>query len=61
MRSLVAQLVALALAVPVSTVSSTHAQTRTPVAHSRAVVAPVHHARGGCAAYCQVRTLRREL
>jgi hypothetical protein len=61
MRSLVAQLVALALAVSVSTVSSTHAHTRTPVAHSRAVVRPVHHARGGCAAYCQVRSLRREL
>jgi hypothetical protein len=61
MRSLAAQLVALALAVSVSTVSSTHAQTRTPVAHARAVVAPVHHARGGCAAYCQVRSLRRQL
>jgi hypothetical protein len=61
MRSLVAQLVALALAVSVSTVPSTHAHTRTPVAHTRAVVTPVHHARGGCAAYCQVRSLRREL
>jgi hypothetical protein len=61
MRSLAAQLVALALAVPVSTVSSSHAHTRTPVGHTRAVVLPVHHARGGCAAYCQVRTLRREL
>ena len=61
MRSLVAQLVAFALAVSVSTVSSTHADTQTPVAHSRAVVTPVHHARGGCAAYCQVRSLRRQL
>jgi hypothetical protein len=62
MRSLVAQLVALALAAPVSTVASSHAHTRTPLDHSRSVVTPaVHHARGGCAAYCQVRTLRRQL
>jgi hypothetical protein len=60
MRSLVA-LVALALAVPTSTVSSSQTHTRTPIELSRAVVAPVHHARGGCAAYCQVRTLRRQL
>jgi hypothetical protein len=62
MRSLVAQLVALALAVPVSTVASSHSQIPTPTRHARAVAAPVvHHARGGCAAYCQVRTLRRKL
>jgi hypothetical protein len=62
MRSLVAQLVALALAVPVSTVSSSHPDSRTPIEHQLAVVAPVHHVRGAaCAAYCQVRTLRRQL
>ena len=62
MRSLAAQLVALALAIPVATGSSSHSQTRTPVEQSRVVVTPaVHHARGGCAAYCQARTLRRQL
>jgi hypothetical protein len=61
MRSLVAQLVALALAVPCATVASSQSHVRTPVEHSRAVAAAVHHARGGCAAYCQVRTLRRKL
>jgi hypothetical protein len=62
MRSLVAQLVALALAVPFSMGSSSQSQTRTPTDHSRSVVTPaVHHSRGGCAAYCEVRTLRRTL
>ena len=69
MRSLVIQLVALALvAVPVSAVAvaSSHAHPRAPVVTSRAVrTSPaVLHARGGrstCAAYCQVRSLRRRL
>jgi hypothetical protein len=62
MRSLVAKLVALALAVSISTVSSSHSQTPKPVVHTRTVAIPVvHHARAGCAAYCQVRTLRRRL
>jgi hypothetical protein len=62
MRSLAAQLVALALAVPVSTVSSSHPHTRTPLVPPRTVAVPVvHHVRAGCAAYCQVRTLRRRL
>ena len=62
MRSLAAQLVVLALAVPVSTVSSSHPHTRTSLVHSaKAAVPAVHHVRAGCAAYCQVRTLRRKL
>ena len=63
MRSLAAQLVVLALAVPVSTVPSSHPHTRTSLVHfpKRVVPAAVHHVRGGCAAYCQVRTLRRTL
>jgi hypothetical protein len=62
MRSLVTQLVALALAVPASTVASSHPHTPKSPVHSRTAVVPaVHHARGGCAAYCQVRTLRRRL
>jgi hypothetical protein len=62
MRSLAAQLVALALAVPVSTVPSSHAHSRTPIEHSRTVVVPrVHHVRASCAAYCQARSLRRQL
>jgi hypothetical protein len=62
MRSLAAQLVVLALAVPLSTVPSSHPHTRTSLVHSpKAAVPAVHHVRGGCAAYCQVRTLRRTL
>jgi hypothetical protein len=63
MRSLAAQLVALALAVPISTVSSGHPHTpRTSLVPSpKPAVPAVHHVRGGCAAYCQVRTLRRRL
>jgi hypothetical protein len=63
MRSLAAQLVALALAVPISTVPSSHPHVRTSLVHSPETAVPpvVHHVRAGCAAYCQVRTLRRRL
>jgi hypothetical protein len=62
MRSLVTQLVALALAVPVSTVSSSHSHTPKSLVHSRTAALPaVHHVRARCAAYCEVRTLRRRL
>ena len=69
MRSLVIQLVALALvAVPASAVAvaSSHRHLQTPVARPKLVrMSPaVVRARGGrstCAAYCQVRTLRRRL
>jgi hypothetical protein len=69
MRSLVVQLVALALvAVPASAVAvaSSHRHLHTPAAGPKMVrTSPaVAHARGGrstCAAYCQVRTLRRRL
>jgi len=62
MRSLAAQLVALALAVPISTVTSSHTHVRTSFVHSPKTAVPaVHHVRAGCAAYCQVRTLRRKL
>ena len=59
MRSLAAQLVALALAVPVSTVSSSHrAVTRTPVQEPTVATRP---SRATCSAYCQARTLRHQL
>jgi hypothetical protein len=58
MRSLAAQLVALALAVPVSAVSSSH--TSTTHSFSRTAVAE-QPPRAECRAYCQARTLRRQL
>ena len=60
MRSLAAQLVALALAVPVSTVSSSHASSSQLQLDSRTAVA-VQPARAFCGAYCQARTLRHKL
>jgi hypothetical protein len=64
MRSLAAQLVVLALAVPVSTAtssqpSSSHTSSKTAVDAARAPL--VHHVRPKCSQYCQARTLRREL
>jgi hypothetical protein len=62
MRSLAAQLVALSLAVPVSTVSSSNASS-TPVSRSGVwttgvVLQPPHEA---CRAYCEARLLRHAL
>jgi hypothetical protein len=59
MRSLVAQLVALVLAVPVSTVSSSHADSSRSIG-SRAAVAE-QPARSQCSAYCEARILRRQV
>jgi hypothetical protein len=59
MRSLAAQLVALALAVPISWVSSSH-----PAHHPHPLpkqTPAVHHQRSTCSAYCQARVLRHEL
>lgn len=59
MRSLAAQLVALALAVPISMVHGGHA---TPPHHKHHEANPSHHAtRPACGAYCQARALRRTL
>jgi hypothetical protein len=57
MRSLAAQLVALALAVPVSWISSSHPAHPHPIPKTPVV----HHLRSTCGAYCQARTLRHEL
>jgi hypothetical protein len=57
MRSLAAPLVALALAVPVSWVSSSHRAHDHPIAKTPAV----HHERSRCSAYCEARRLRHEL
>ena len=62
MRSLAAQLVALALAVSITTVASSSASDNKPV-HSEGGRASVA-TRGGhstCRAYCQARSLRHEL
>ena len=58
MRSLAAQLVALALAVPVSWVSSSHPAHPHPIPKRPPAV---HHQRATCSAYCQARTLRHQL
>jgi hypothetical protein len=59
MRSLVAQLVALALAITISWVSSSHpAHHPHPLPKQPRVV---HHERSTCSAYCEARTLRHEL
>jgi hypothetical protein len=55
MRSLAAQLVALALAVPFSTASSSHATSQPHTTLSHHATAPL------CGPYCQARSLRREL
>ena len=62
MRSLAAQLVALALAVSITTVASSYASDNKPV-HSEGGRTSVP-ARGGhstCRAYCQARLLRHQL
>jgi hypothetical protein len=59
MRSLAPQLVALVLAVPVSTVASSHASSSPPIG-SRTAVA-VQPARSHCSAFCQARILRHQL
>jgi hypothetical protein len=57
MRSLAAPLVALVLAVPISTISSSHPTHIHPIPRTPAV----HHERALCRAYCQARLLRHEL
>ena len=59
MRSLAPQLVALVLAVPVSTVASSHASRSQPVG-SRTAVA-IQPARSHCSAFCQARILRHRV
>ena len=59
MRSLAAQLVALALAVPVSTVSTSHADSKLSIG-SRTAVAE-QPARSHCGAYCEARILRHKV
>jgi hypothetical protein len=63
MRSLAAQLVALALAVPVSTVSISHASsTRSqPIGVALRTVVAKQPRISHCAAYCQARLLRHQL
>jgi hypothetical protein len=61
MRSLAAQLVALALAVPVSTVSTSHPASSHPASthlSSRTTLTPQ---RAICGAYCEARLLRHAL
>ena len=58
MRSLAAQLVALALAVPVSTATGSQPSSTHPVSRTLVVEQP---ARAVCSAYCQARLLRRQL
>jgi hypothetical protein len=58
MRSLAAQLVALALAVPVSTVSSSHPASTRPIARNAVLKQPP---RSVCSAYCEARLLRHTL
>jgi hypothetical protein len=58
MRSLTAQLVALALAVPVSTATGGQPSSTHPVSRTLVVEQP---ARAVCSAYCQARLLRRQL
>jgi Transglycosylase-like domain len=58
MRSLAAQLVALALAVPVSTVSSSQHDGTTVISRTTTLKQPQ---RAGCNAYCQARVLRHAL
>ena len=60
MRSLAPQLVALVLAVPVSTVASSHASPSQPPIGSRTAVAE-QPARSHCSAFCQARILRHRL
>jgi hypothetical protein len=60
MRSLAAQLVALVLAVPVSAVSSSHADDSSPLIGSRTAVAE-QPARSLCSAYCEARILRHQV
>ena len=59
MRSLAPQLVALVLAVPVSTVASSHASRSQPIG-SRTAVA-IQPARSHCSAFCQARILRHRV
>jgi hypothetical protein len=59
MRSLAAQLVALVLAVPVSAVSSSHADGSQSIG-SRTAVAE-QPARSLCSAYCEARILRHQV
>ena len=60
MRSLAPQLVALVLAVPVSTVASTHATSSSQLIGSRTAVA-TQPARSHCSAFCQARILRHRV
>jgi hypothetical protein len=59
MRSLAPQLVALVLAVPVSTVASSHASSSQPIG-SRTAVA-IQPARTLCSAFCEARILRHRV
>jgi Transglycosylase-like domain len=61
MRSLAAQLVALALAVPVSTVSSSHPASTQPASAQLSSRTTLEPQRARCTAYCEARMLRHAL
>jgi hypothetical protein len=58
MRSLAAQLVALALAVPVSTVAGSQPSSTHPISRTHVIAQPP---RASCSAFCQARLLRSQL